>query len=168
VLLCVISGSLSNQHKKSIHELTRNRANQFFCKTVYERILFMRAWVLLLVLVLPVLSDGQGRRIGPPDTLKCDRSDLTLYDGSVLAYRRRKGKTFLRVRTSFDTTEEVNIVHPGTDDPSKFYLINGEPFRREDWKRIEVRKGVLKNGLQVNIWVCRDKPSIQPVVDWKP
>ena len=128
----------------------------------------MRAFVLLIVFVFPALSDAQERRIGPPATLKCDRSDVTLYDGRVLTYRRQKGKTFLRVRTSFDTTEEANIIHPGTDDPSKFYLINGEAFTREDWKRIERRKGVLKNGMHANIWVCRENPSIQPVVDWRP
>ena len=127
----------------------------------------MRAFVLLIVFAFPTLIGGQERRIGPPATLKCDRSDVTLYDGRVLAYRRRKGKTFLRVRTSFDTTEEASIIHPGTDDPSKFYLINGERFTREDWKRIERRKGVLKNGMHANIWVCRDNPSIQPVVDWR-
>ena len=125
-------------------------------------------FALLLVFVLPSFIEGQDRRIGTPATLKCDRSDLTLYDGRVLAYRRRKGKTFLRVRTSFDTTEEVNIIHHGTDDPSKFYMINGEQFTREDWKRIEVRKGQLKRGMYANIWVCRDNPSIQPVVDWRP
>lgn len=128
----------------------------------------MRAFLLLIVFVFPALSEAQDRRIGPPATLECDRSDVTLYDGRVLAYRRRKGKTFLRVRTSFDTTEEVSIIHPGTEDPSKFYLINGEPFTREDWKRIERRKGVLRDGMRANIWVCRDNPSVQPVVDWRP
>ena len=127
----------------------------------------MRLFVLLIVLVFPVLSEAQERRIAPPASLKCDRSEVTLYDGRVLAYRRQKGKSFLRVRTSFDTTEEVNIIHPGTDDPSKFYLINSEPFTNEDWKRIERRKGVLKKGMHANIWVCRDNPSIQPVVDWR-
>ena len=124
-------------------------------------------FALLPVLAFPAFIKRQDRRIGPPATLKCDRSDVTLYDGRVLVYRRQKGKTFLRVRTSFDTTEEVTILHPGTDDPSKFYLINGEPFAGQDWKRIKRRKGVLRNGMHANIWVCRDKPSIQPVVDWR-
>ena len=75
-------------------------------------------------------------RIMPPSGLKCDRNDLTVYDGKVLTYRRRKGSTFLRIRTSFDTTEAVTIRHPGTDDPSEFYLLNGEPFTRSDWRRI--------------------------------
>ena len=129
---------------------------------------FMRGFVLLIVFVFPVMSWAQERRIGPPASLKCDRSEVTLYDGRVFTYRRRRGKTSLRVRTSFDTTEVVNIIHPGTDDPSKFYLINGGPFTPADWKRIEKRKGALKNGMNANIWVCRDNPSIQPVVDWRP
>ena len=125
-------------------------------------------FALLPILVLSTFIEGQDRRIGPPATLKCDRSDVTLYDGRVLAYRRRKGETFLRIRTSFDTTEEVSILHPATDDASKFYLINGEQFTPEDWKRIEVRKGRLKSGMRANVWVCRDNPSVQPVVDWRP
>jgi len=107
-------------------------------------------------------------RIRPPSELKCDRSDLTSYDGRVIAYRRRKGSTFLRIRTNYDTTEEVVIRHPATDDPSKFYLINGEPFTRNDWRRIERRRQVLITGMRANVWVCRDNPSIQPVVDWRP
>jgi hypothetical protein len=109
----------------------------------------------------------QGRTM-PPSELKCDRNDLTLYDGRVLAYRRRKGSTFLRIRTNFDTTEEVTIRHPATDDPSKFYLLNGQPFTKSDWRRIERRSRVLLTGMRANVWVCRDNPAIQPVVDWQP
>ena len=128
----------------------------------------MTAFILLIVFVCPALIEAQERRIAPPASLNCDRNDVTLYNGRVFGYRRQRGKTFLRVRTSFDTTEQVTIRHQGTDDPSKFYLINGGPFTPADWKRIEKRKGVLKNGMQANIWVCRDNPSIQPVVDWRP
>lgn len=104
----------------------------------------------------------------PPSQLKCDRDDLTSYDGQVLAYRRRKGSTFLRIRTNFDTTEEITIRHPGTDDPSDFYLLNGKAFTRSDWRRIEQRTKVLRRGMRANVWVCRGNPSIQPVVDWQP
>lgn len=107
-------------------------------------------------------------RLMPPPQLKCDRNDLTSYDGQVLASRRRKGRTFLRIRTNFDTTEEVTIRHPGTDDPSEFYLLNGNPFTRSDWRRIEKRTKVLKRGMRANVWVCRGNRSIQPVVDWRP
>jgi hypothetical protein len=104
----------------------------------------------------------------PPSTLKCDRSDLTSYDGRVTAYRRRKGSTFLRIRTNSDTTEEVTIRHPATDDPSAFYLLKGESFKKSDWRLIERRRGVLRPGMRANVWVCRDHPSVQPVVDWQP
>ncbi|MDQ3667435.1 MAG: hypothetical protein M3410_12830 [Acidobacteriota bacterium] len=107
-------------------------------------------------------------RIIPPSGLKCHRNDLTVYDGKVLAYRRRRGSTFLRLRTNFDTTEAVTIRHAGTEDPSQFYLLHGEPFTRSDWRRIEKRRKVLKIGMRANVWVCRGNPSIQPVVDWRP
>ena len=113
-------------------------------------------------------SQEGGRRIAPPSALKCDRSDVTLYDGRVLTYRRRKGSTFLRVRTSFDTTEVVTIHHRGTDDPAAFFLLNGEVFGRSDWRKIERRKGVLRPGMRANAWVCRGNPAIQPVIDWRP
>jgi hypothetical protein len=119
----------------------------------------------------PTPSQSQqprGGRIMPPGRLKCDRSSLTSYDGRVTAYRRRKGSTFLRIRTNYDTTEEVSIRHPGTDDTSEFYLLNGEPFKRGDWRRIERSRTVLLKGMRANVWVCRDDPSIQPVVDWQP
>ena len=107
-------------------------------------------------------------RVTPPPGLKCARNDLTVYDGKVLAYRRRKGSTLLRIRTSFDTTEAVTIRHPGTDDPSEFYLLNGEPFTTRDWRRIEERNKFLRPGMRANVWVCRGNPAIQPMVDWRP
>lgn len=107
-------------------------------------------------------------RLMPPAQLKCDRNDLTLYDGRVLVYRRRRGSTFLRMRTTFDTTEDVTIRHPRTIDPSQFYLINGEAFTKDDWSRIEKRAGVLKPGMRANVWVCRGNAAIQPIVDWQP
>ena len=111
------------------------------------------------------LQQDRGRTMPLPQ-LKCDRNDLTLYDGQVLAYRRRNGRTFLRIRTNFDTTEDVTIRHPGTDDPSKFYLLNGKAFAKSDWRRIEKRNKILRTGMRANVWVCRGNPSIQPVVDW--
>ena len=129
----------------------------------------MRSFLICLIaLLFCVVSLAQEGRIMPPPELKCDRNDLTLYDGRILAYRRRLGKTFLRIRTNYDTTEEVTVRHRGTDDPSKFYLLNGQPFLKSDWRRIEKSKGVLKAGMRANVWVCRDNPSIQPVVDWRP
>lgn len=130
---------------------------------------FMFIGLIVLSMPTATMSNGQKQgRLRPPPQLKCDRSDLTSYDGRVLAYRRRTGSTFLRIRTNFDTTEEVVIHHPGTDDPSRFYLFDGQPFMKSDWRRIEKRPRVLKTGRRANIWVCRGNPSVQPVVDWQP
>ena len=107
-------------------------------------------------------------RLMPPPNLKCDRDALTSYDGRVIAYRRRRGSTFLRIRTNSDTTEEVTIRHPATDDPSEFYLLEGRSFTKSDWRRIERRRGVLRPGMRANVWACRDNPTVQPVVDWQP
>jgi hypothetical protein len=136
----------------------------------------MRIFLTLLsVSALSAAAAGGARsprrtqgRLMPPPQLKCDRSDLTSYDGRVVAYRRREGSTFLRVRTDSDTTEEVTIRHPAADDPSEFYLLKGEPFTKSDWRRIEKRRGVLRPGVRASVWVCRGNPAIRPVVDWRP
>ncbi|MCA1616876.1 MAG: hypothetical protein LC800_22895 [Acidobacteria bacterium] len=116
----------------------------------------------------PLLPQQPRGRIRPPSELRCDRSSLTSYDGRVIAYRRRNGSTFLRIRTNSDTTEEVVIRHPATDDPSGFYLLKGELFTKSDWRLIEKRRKVLRPGMRANVWVCRDNPTVQPVVDWQP
>ena len=130
--------------------------------------------MFLLLTLLPLLmassnavSQERPGRVIPPAVLKCDRSDLTLYDGKVITYRRRKGSTLLRISTSFDTTEVVILRHAGTDDPSKLYLLNGQPFTKSDWRQIEKRRGVLRSDVMANAWVCRDNPSIQPIIDWR-
>lgn len=110
----------------------------------------------------------QTGRIMTPPGLKCDRSDLTSYDGRVIAYRRRRGSTFLRIRTNSDTTEEVVIRHPSTGDPSEFYLLEGEAFTKSDWRLIEKRTNVLRPNMRANVWVCRGNAAVQPVVDWRP
>ncbi len=114
-------------------------------------------------------AGGQrGGRVAPPPGLKCGLDDLTLYDGEVVKYERKPGSTHLRIETNFDTTEEVTLKHPGTDDPSSLFLINTEPFKPSDWKKIEKAKSRLRPGMRANVWVCVGDPSIQPVVDWRP
>jgi hypothetical protein len=134
---------------------------------IFSTLLFVAVSASTMIGTLFAQQEPRGRMM-PPSGLKCDRSELTLYDGRVIAYRRRKGSTYLRIRTNFDTTEEVTIRHRATDDPSQFYLMNGEPFTKNDWRRIERRSKVLKSGMRANVWVCRDNPAIQPVVDWQP
>jgi rhodanese-related sulfurtransferase len=111
---------------------------------------------------------GRGGRVAPPAGLKCALNDLTLYDGEVVKYERKLGSTFLRINTNFDTTEEVTLEHPGTDDPTPLFLINTEPFKPSDWAKIEGARRKLRPGMRANVWVCVGNPSIQPVVDWRP
>ncbi|MDX6272175.1 MAG: hypothetical protein QOD28_3398 [Acidobacteriota bacterium] len=152
------------------------RERSFFTLHPWEEISMRIFLAFLFVAMLSVAATGGARsplrqpqgRMMPPSKLQCDRNDVTSYDGRVIAYRRRTGSTFLRIRTNFDTTEEVTIRHRGTDDPSKFYLLNGEPFTARDWRRIERSRKVLIKDMRANVWVCRDNPAIQPVVDWRP
>lgn len=123
--------------------------------------------------VTPAPTNGErggqrGGRVAAPAGLKCDINDLTLYDGEVVKYERKLGSTYLRVKTNFDTTEEVTLKHPGTDDPAALFLINAEPFKPSDWAKIERAKRKLRPHMRANVWVCVGKPSIQPVVDWRP
>jgi rhodanese-related sulfurtransferase len=114
-------------------------------------------------------AGGQrGGRVAPPEGLKCGRDDLTLYDGVVVAYERKSGSTFLRIDTNFDTTEEATLKHPGTDDPSSLFLINGAPFGAADWQKVERAKYKLRPGMRANVWVCVGDAAVQPVVDWRP
>jgi hypothetical protein len=106
--------------------------------------------------------------VAAPEGLKCGLDDLTLYDGEITAYERRPGSTFVRIKTNFDTTEEVTLRHPGADDPSKLFLLNGEPFRPADWAKIEGAKHTPRPGMRANVWVCVGNTEIQPVIDWRP
>ena len=115
-------------------------------------------------------STAQGseqRRTAPPENIGCSRDRLTSYEGRVLSYQRRQGRTTIRIRTDWDTTEQVTVRHPGTDNPSKWFLLRREPFRHRDWKFIEVSRNRLRPRMRANIWVCEDGSS-NPVVDWQP
>ena len=105
----------------------------------------------------------EGARQRAPELFACDRNDLTSYTGVVRSYRRETGVTSLTIRTDYDTTEEVSLKHPGTDDPSRFFRMLGKPFTPADWSRIESRKGVLRDGTRASAWVCTDG---RVMVDW--
>ncbi|HWS73197.1 MAG TPA: rhodanese-like domain-containing protein, partial [Thermoanaerobaculia bacterium] len=113
----------------------------------------------------PVATVADRGRMMPPPQIRCERNDVTVYNGRVLSYSRKLGKTTLRIRTDSDTTERVTLTHPKSSDPSRWFLVNGQPFRAADWKRIEQRKGVLRAGMRANAWVCTDGKAI---VDWRP
>jgi rhodanese-related sulfurtransferase len=110
-------------------------------------------------------SATRGGRLAPPAAVSCDRNELTVYVGEVRSYKRQRGKTVLVMHTSSDTVERVTLLHSGSDDPSRFYLIDGTPFTSRDWNRIERRKGELHPEMSAAAWVCTNGVTI---VDWKP
>ncbi len=116
-------------------------------------------------LPLPAQADP-GWRVAPPDTLACPRDRLTLYSGVVISYRRVLGATTLRIRTDWATTESVRLLHPGSDDPSPWFLLDRSPFEPTDWARIESSPGRLRPAVRAAAWVCSD--GSQPVIDWLP
>ena len=121
-------------------------------------------WVLLLIPAVECADAGQRQgRQRAPESFACDRNNLTVYTGVVSDYRRGAGTTTLRIRTDSDTTEQVTLKHPGTDDPSRLFRMLGEPFTPADWSRIESRKGVLRAGTRAAAWVCSDG---RVMVDW--
>jgi hypothetical protein len=123
--------------------------------------------ILSALLLVPAIAYGlPAQRAGrqrAPESFTCDRNDLTVYTGVVVDYRRRTGTTTLRIHTDEDTTERVSLAHPGSDDPSRFFRMMGEPFTPADWSRIESRKGVLRAGTRAAAWVCSDGRAM---VDW--
>jgi len=108
-------------------------------------------------------ADGATSRQRPPAAFTCPSIHLTTYTGVVTRYTRAQGKTTLRIRTDWDTTEDVTLAHAGTDDPSALFQMNGAPFTPADWARIEQRTGVLRDGTRAAAWVCTDG---QVMVDW--
>lgn len=106
-----------------------------------------------------------GGRLAPPEAVKCDRNELTSYAGRARSYRRQKGKTTIVIDTSANTVETVTLRHAGSNDPSRRFLMEGGPFRKADWKRIEKKRGVLRSDVSLVAWVCNNGDVI---VDWKP
>jgi hypothetical protein len=121
-------------------------------------------WGLLLVPAVACAGAAQSRgRQRAPEAFACDRNNLTVYTGVVSSYQRRVGTTTLRIRTDEDTTEQVSVKHPGTDDPSAHFRMMTEPFTPADWSRIESKKGVLRAGTRAAAWVCSDGGVM---IDW--
>ncbi len=112
----------------------------------------------------PVATPVAGR-IAPPAAVSCNRNDLSLYAGKVASYSRSRGKTVIVIDTTSDTREKVTLRHPGSDDPSRFFLIHGTPFTERDWNRIEARRGKLRPDVTVFAWICDNGAT---VIDWRP
>jgi rhodanese-related sulfurtransferase len=94
-----------------------------------------------------------------PAAVSCS-STLRKVSGPVTHYRRLRGKTVLTIGE-----ETITLRHKGSDDPSRFFLVNGTPFVHNDWNRVEVRKGEARAGIQATAWLCADGTT---TIDWLP
>ena len=104
-------------------------------------------------------------RVRPPARVECarDRHHLTSYTGVVLRFSRGTDRTTLRIRTDWDTTEDVVIVHKGSD-ARPWFLFRGDAFGQEDWTKITDAEGQLRKDVHATAWVCSDGSN--PIVDW--
>jgi hypothetical protein len=111
----------------------------------------------------PQRTTADPSRQQPPAAFACSRNDVTNYTGVVVAYTRETGRTVIRLRTDWETSEQVTLPHPGTDDPSPFFRMAGVPFAPADWTRIESRPGRVRPSIRATAWVCADG---RVLVDW--
>jgi len=114
---------------------------------------------------LSELAAESSQRIRPPEKITCSRNHLTSFTGKVLSMKRQKRSTRMRMRTDEETSEQFTLRH-ASDDPSQYFLMWGETFTENDWKRIETGKNQLRPNLRAPVWVCDNGEN--PVVDWQP
>jgi hypothetical protein len=95
----------------------------------------------------------------PPAAVGCDRNHLTSYTGKVTRYSRKEGRIVLTIHTDEDTTETVRL------GPADKVLLNAQPIKAEEWKRVEEKTGRLRPGMRATAWVCEGG---RPVLDWQP
>lgn len=105
---------------------------------------------------------GQSRP-RPPEAFACEPNDLTAYTGVVARYQRAVERTTLRIRTDWDTTEDVVVPHHGAADPAASFRYAGRQFTAKDWERIGLSTGVLRPSTRATAWVCKDGKVL---VDW--
>jgi hypothetical protein len=117
-------------------------------------------------------NDAQRRqgRLAPPPGLKCDLNHVTSFTGRVLAYSRRSGSIFIRVRTDEQTTNEFTIPYAKTEDLSKWFMIDGRAIKPGELAKIESRWRRNKRGTRATVWACYDnqwsKASAE-LIDWR-
>lgn len=110
----------------------------------------------------PASGGRSAGRVGAPAWLPCDRSDVTSYIGRVTDYDRRSGEIDVTISTDWDTVETVRLV---SARPEESFRIDAEPFRAEDWSRLESSPGELHEGMRIQAWICSDGGT---VLDWRP
>ena len=104
------------------------------------------------------------QRMRPPAFVTCDRNQLTVFSGKVVALSKGRNETRLEMNTDEQTTEQFTITHPGSDASSAFFAA-GRPFTEADWAAF-LPGGRLREGARASVWVCSNEAN--PKVDWAP
>jgi hypothetical protein len=114
-------------------------------------------------------DDRGQRRLAPPAGLDCDADHVTSFTGRVLAYSRRQGRLFIRIRTDEATTEEFTISYTQEQDLSKRLMLNGQLLAQGEMAKIEARWKRDKRNVRATVWACYDKEWRNPAairIDW--
>jgi hypothetical protein len=124
-------------------------------------------WIVITVVASSALVAGQRTvqdrsRQRPPEGFACAPNDLTSYTGVVTRFQRNTTRTSLRIRTDWDTTEDVTVTHAAAG-PAAAFRFAGQPFTDRDWERLESSAGTLRPGTRATAWVCKDG---QVLIDW--
>jgi hypothetical protein len=109
-------------------------------------------------------------RLAPPPGLKCDANHVTSFTGRVVAYSRRRGRIFIRIRTDEATTEEFNINYGRAENLSKWFLINGQSAGQGELTKIESRWRRDRKNVRATVWACYDNAwqNLTPnAIDWQ-
>lgn len=89
-----------------------------------------------------------------------------MFTGRIVSFQRATGGTAIGVHTDEATSETFVLTHPGSDDPTKWFLLRGKPFGEADWEKIRSGDEHLRPGVRARVWVCDDGSN--PVIDWLP
>jgi hypothetical protein len=118
-----------------------------------------RSLMLILSGVAAIVSFAQRGRYMPPSAVECDRNSLTSHTGEVTRYSRKAGRIVLTLKTDADTVETVSL------RPGDKVLLNAQPIKHDDWKKVEEKEGSLRHGMRATVWICQGG---RPVLDWQP
>jgi len=125
-----------------------------------------KALLTLSLAFVPLTFGGPAQRLRPPAMLQCSRDHLTSFQGRILDYKRGRQDISIRVRTDEQTTESFTLKWGSSEKAEMSFLLDGEGFKADDWKRIEIAPGKLHEGMRIIVWVCDD--GSKPVFDWRP
>jgi len=113
-------------------------------------------------------SEQNYQRIAPPKDLDCPHNQATVFAGEVVKFERRKNQLSVTIKTDWATTETRSLNFLDEEALLKIFRLDGKPFRREHWQRIETDDRSLRAGVRANVWVCGEADrQVVKLIDWE-